>query len=105
MKIGAAIGLGILIILMMVQIGVFYVRERDLEKNYAQVVESAKKADAEYAKLEADYHYYQNPANLEKELRARFNYHSPDEKLIVIVPKVSSTATAVSAVSTSSTRP
>lgn len=31
--------------------------------------------------------YYSNPRNLEKELRARFNYRFPNEKLIIVVPK------------------
>lgn len=31
--------------------------------------------------------YYSNPRNLEKELRARFNYRLPNEKLIIVVPK------------------
>ena len=37
------------------------------------------------ARAEAD-----NPANLEKELRARFNYREPGEKLIIIVPQAGS---------------
>lgn len=96
MRIGAIIGLSVLIILTFVQIGVFYRREKALEDNFAQVLESAKRAEEEYKTLQADYQYYQNPANLEKELRARFNYHSPDEKLIVIVSKPSSTAATAS---------
>ena len=31
--------------------------------------------------------YYSNPRNLEKELRARFYYRFPNEKLLIIVPK------------------
>ncbi|OGY96536.1 MAG: hypothetical protein A2128_02140 [Candidatus Liptonbacteria bacterium GWC1_60_9] len=41
----------------------------------------------ENTKLEADILYYANPDNLEKELRARFNYKSPGEELIIVVPK------------------
>lgn len=41
-------------------------------------------------KLKADLNYFINPSNLEKELRARFNYRSPDENLIIIVPASSS---------------
>ena len=89
MRIVAVIALSILIILMGIQAGLFYTKKVTLEKQHAQVIEQAKQADAEYKTLEADYQYYQNPANLEKELRARFNFHLPDEKLIVIVPKAS----------------
>lgn len=36
--------------------------------------------------LKADLEYLADPANLEKELRSRFNYKNPGEKLIIIVP-------------------
>ncbi len=80
---------------MLIQIGSFYKQQKALEVNLAQVMQQVKKADADYKSLQADYEYYQNPANLEKEIRSRFNYHSPDEKLIVIVPKPSSTIDSV----------
>lgn len=95
MRIGGAILLSILVILMGIQIGVFYRQKKDLEQNFAQIIEAAKRADDDYKKLEADYQYYQNPENLEKELRSRFNYHSPDEKLIIIVPKATTTSSTV----------
>lgn len=41
-------------------------------------------------RLQADLEYIINPANLEKELRQRFNYREPGEKLIIIVPPQSS---------------
>lgn len=97
MKIGAVIGLTLIIILMLVQISSFNSQQAELKDNLAQVMKASEKAEADYTALQADYEYYQNPANLEKEIRSRFNYHSPDEKLIVIVPKPSSTqATATS---------
>ena len=43
--------------------------------------------EEENIKLQADILYYANPDNLEKELRARFNYKSPGEELIIVVPK------------------
>lgn len=46
------------------------------------------KEDAE--KSTSDLNYFLNPVNLGKELRARFNYKLPDENLIIIVPKVTS---------------
>ncbi len=39
--------------------------------------------------------YYSNPRNLEKELRARFNYRFPNEKLIIVVPKKESSTEGV----------
>lgn len=39
----------------------------------------------ESAVLQADLTYFAEPENLLKELRARFNYKKPGEKLIIIV--------------------
>ena len=36
--------------------------------------------------MKADLEYLKIPENLEKELRSRFNYKKPGEKLIIIVP-------------------
>lgn len=36
--------------------------------------------------LQADLNYFLEPENLEKELRAKFNYKKPGEKLIIVVP-------------------
>ena len=36
--------------------------------------------------LQADLEYFQEPENLVKELRSRFNYKKPGEKLIIVVP-------------------
>jgi len=38
-------------------------------------------------RLKGDIEYLSDPHNLEKELRARFNYRSPNEKLIIVVPE------------------
>ena len=43
--------------------------------------------EAETAKLTDDIEYYSDPHNLEKVLRAQFNYRAPDEKLIIVVPE------------------
>ncbi len=36
--------------------------------------------------LKSDIEYFSHPENLEKELRAKFNYKKPDEKMMIIVP-------------------
>ena len=38
-------------------------------------------------RLQADLEYFQETENLEKELRSRFNYKKPGEKLIIVVPQ------------------
>ncbi|MFH0890447.1 MAG: hypothetical protein V1856_00245 [Candidatus Liptonbacteria bacterium] len=65
--------------------------------NHNEGIESAKaeleelragvdKAKNDYRKIQEDFEYYSDPVNLEKELRARFNYRAADEKMIIIVP-------------------
>jgi hypothetical protein len=51
------------------------------------------KAQYDEANLQSEVQYLANPLNLEKELRARFNYKKPGETMIVIVPAETSTAT------------
>ncbi|MFH1246410.1 MAG: hypothetical protein V1489_01370 [Candidatus Liptonbacteria bacterium] len=90
MRVAAIVFLSVLVILMGVQIFTFYRAERRLSADFSSVMEEANKTKEDYEKLQADYQYYQNPANLEKELRARFNLKYPDEKMMVIVPKSTS---------------
>ncbi len=39
------------------------------------------------SELRSDLEYFSEPENLEKELRSRFNYKNPGEKLIIVVPQ------------------
>ncbi len=36
--------------------------------------------------LQSEIEYFSQPENLEKELRAKFNYRKPGEEMIIIVP-------------------
>jgi cell division protein FtsB len=49
------------------------------------------KSQAQEASLQEETQYLSNPANLEKELRARFNYKKPGETMVIIVPDATST--------------
>lgn len=79
-------GLGLLILIM---IGVSneygeYQKEKELfDELQAQVLD----LERENKEIEKDVEYYADPYNLEKELRARFNYKSPGEELLIVVPK------------------
>ncbi|MBI4086189.1 MAG: hypothetical protein HY433_03050 [Candidatus Liptonbacteria bacterium] len=90
-KIIAAIVLGLLIVVLGNEIYFFWSKNRAAETRYRELKIGLDKAKADYGRLEEDFKYYLNPANLEKELRARFNYRQPGENLIIIVPKASST--------------
>ncbi len=50
---------------------------------------------ADNTNLQHDLQYLQQPNNLEKELRSRFNYRKHDETLVIIVPdSITSTTTS-----------
>ena len=85
----ALILVGILVFLG-TQVWYFYERSRVAGTELKDIQAQVDKAKTESASLRADYDYYANEANLEKELRGRFNYKLPDEQMIVIVPAVSS---------------
>ncbi len=74
------------IVFLATQIAVFSGRENAALKQYKNLQVQADKAAEERKDLEAELEYYSNPINLEKELRSRFNYRAPDEKMIIIVP-------------------
>ncbi len=50
-------------------------------------MEQLEQLQADQIKLTEDIEYYSNPHNLEKLLRANFNYRAPDEKLIIVAPE------------------
>lgn len=89
-KIAAAVILVAVIWVLGAQIHSFLGRQRELNGEFAEVGSKLKKAKIDSEKFQANFDYYSNPANLEKELRARFNYKQPGEKLIIIVPRATS---------------
>jgi hypothetical protein len=91
MKLALAIGLFILLILVGVQAFSFVREEHQLSGNLNDVQNRLVQAQAQEANLQAETQYLANPANLEKELRADFNYKKPGETMIIIVPAQSST--------------
>jgi cell division protein FtsB len=86
MKIAGAIALSVILIFLGIKVFGFVAQERDLSKNLADIQTRLTKAQNDEADLEAESKYLANPLNLEKELRARFNYKKPGEKMIIIVP-------------------
>jgi len=91
MKFLAVAGLSILIILVGIQIYSFLNQEHALSVSLATTQASLTKAQFDEADLSANVQYLANPANLEKEFRAQFNYKKPGETMVVIVPSASST--------------
>lgn len=56
------------------------------EEKFLKVEAEANTLEAENERLKGEINYFSNKDNLEKELRSRFNYRKPDEKLIIVVP-------------------
>jgi cell division protein FtsB len=73
----------------------FIKEQRALSQTLSDTQARLQKAQADEANLSAQLQYLQNPANLQKELRAQFNYKKPGETMLIIVPAQSSTATSV----------
>lgn len=98
MKITAIVVLSLLLIFLGVQVYSFIAQEHQLNADLSDIKNRLTKAQTDQANLQEESQYLANPANLEKELRARFNYKKPGETMVIIVPAQSSTA------ATSSTR-
>jgi cell division protein FtsB len=94
MKIAATVGLSLLLIVIGWQVFSFVRQEGQLGSELADVQANLTKAQTQEASLQEETQYLSNPVNLEKELRARFNYKKPGEQMIIIVPSASSTATS-----------
>ncbi|MBI3045929.1 MAG: hypothetical protein HYY86_00070 [Candidatus Harrisonbacteria bacterium] len=58
----------------------------ELQKTFSDLSVRVASLGMESLNLQADFNYFQEPENLEKELRAKFNYKNPGEKLIIVVP-------------------
>ena len=93
MKIAVIAVLAVILVLVGNRVFAFFMQERQLSATLADIQTRLTKAKADEANLEAEVKYLANPLNLEKELRARFNYKQPGETMIIIVPDQTSTAT------------
>ena len=67
------------------QIYVYEHKAADARTAYEEAKGRLEATQEDQAKLRSDLSYYSNPLNLEKELRARFNYHSPGERTLILV--------------------
>jgi cell division protein FtsB len=95
MKLALAIFIFIFIVLVFVgwQAFGFWRQEKSLNANLSDVESRLAAAQSDEANLQAETQYLANPANLEKELRAQFNYKKPGETMIIIVPPQSASST------------
>jgi cell division protein FtsB len=85
MKIAAAIVLSLAFIFIATQIVYSIKQEHSLAATFSGVESKLRQAKTDEQSLSAEVNYLANPANLEKELRARFNYAKPGETMVIIV--------------------
>lgn len=88
-----SIACGVLIVLLGVQIYTFHGREAQVSDDMKALQEKYEKAKQDHASLEEELQYLAQPNNLEKEVRSRFNYVKPGEKMIIIVPPHTTSST------------
>jgi cell division protein FtsB len=94
MKLATAISLGLVLIFVGLRAYDFFRDERALTQSLSDVQTRLAAAKVSEADLEAQTQFLSNPVNMEKELRANFNYTKPGEKMIIMVPAASATTTA-----------
>jgi cell division protein FtsB len=96
MKIAAAVILSIALIFVVAQMVSAIKEEHSLAATFSDVENRLQQTKTEEQSLSAEMDYLTNPVNLEKELRARFNYAKPGETMVVIVPSSTASGSASS---------
>jgi hypothetical protein len=97
MKIAAIVVISLLLIFIGAKVYSFIAQENQLSADLSDIQNRLTKAQTDEASLQDDAKYLANPVNLEKELRARFNYKKPGETMVVIIPpQTAATTTATS---------
>lgn len=86
MKVVAIIFLSILLVILGFQIYIFWGKEKRINTEFLELKKKMEAALIEKENLKNELDYLSNPANLEKELKGRFNYRRPQENMIIIVP-------------------
>ncbi len=94
MKIAAIVVLSLFLIVIGVQVFSFVGQEWTLGSQLADVQANLKKAQDQETSLQQEVQYLSNPANLEKELRASYNYKKPGETMVIIVPSAMTSTTS-----------
>ena len=74
------------VIALLWQLFQLYLQNSGLKNNLGIIEKKLNSLSGENGRFQADLKYFAFPENLEKELRSRFNYKKPGEKLIIVVP-------------------
>ena len=76
----------ILIAISWVELFFLFKEDNKLKASLLEITQKAQVLSEENQSLKAQIDYYSDPANLEKELKSRYNYRRSDEKMMIIVP-------------------
>lgn len=90
-KIGIALAMVVFLVFLVVQIVKFSGRQNSARAIYETAKKEYDSAAADHEVLKEDFRYYSDPENLSKELRARFNYTLPGERILIFVQEGAST--------------
>ncbi|MBM3257463.1 MAG: hypothetical protein FJY98_04050 [Candidatus Liptonbacteria bacterium] len=94
MRLAAIFALFLVLVVMGIEIARFMREGNQLSRELQGVENKLEEAQKETASIEANVKYFSRPENLEKEMRARFNYRGADEKLLILVPSKASSASS-----------
>lgn len=83
-----------LLVVVGIEVAVFFGREQRAHNEYREAEAQLNQAKIDQGKLQEELRYFAEKANIEKELRARFNYRLPGEKMIILVPSTTTTSTS-----------
>ena len=84
MKLGVFLASILIAVFLSIQLFNFYKGNSGLSLKLEEAAAESAKLNAENLQLKADLQYFGEPENLAKELRAKFDYKKPGEKLIKI---------------------
>jgi len=86
MKVIASLFLIVILIVFSVEVYFLLKEKNQLQNKLNELNSRLDLLQAENNQLRSDLDYFSYPENLEKELRSRFNYKKPQEKMIIITP-------------------
>ena len=64
-----------------------FTQRAELSREINKIQAQASVLEVENEMLIKDINYFSRDENLAKELKSKFNYRAPDEKLIILVPR------------------
>ena len=78
--------LAVIIVFVSIKAFGLFGKGRDMGDQLQASKEKMELLSRENEDLQAQLNYFSHEGNLEKELRAKFNYKRPDEKIMIITP-------------------